>query len=465
MTMVQRWNLPRILDTRIVPILLIAVLGLSAVSGLSAQPGPNGMLAKLAAERAVRLKASFSFGPAIPTTGDAVQFTDTSAGAPTAWQWDFGDGSASTAQHPVHSYAAAGFYRVILTVANGSGSRAARRTVTVVSRSTLFPSFAYSPNYPGVGQIVQFVDTSTGGPDSWQWDFGDGETSRSKNPTHVYRARGFYTVALTVGSGAVYRSAKHTVTVAMASTMAASFGYSPVSPVVGQTVTFTDASTGAPTSWSWSFGDGGTSSSQNPTHVYTGPGTYTATLTVADGTRTNTTTRTVTVTAAPVAAFSYSPASPIAGQAVTVYGHLDGYADLVVVELRGRRDERDPQSQPRLRGGRVLYGEPDRDQRSGIECDDADGDGDGGAGGVVQLQPGIPDRGTGRDVHGHLDGDADLVVVELRGRRDEHDPQPQPHVHGGRVLYGKPDRDQRSGIEFGHPDGHGDGGAGGVVQL
>ncbi|MCK7468516.1 MAG: PKD domain-containing protein [Desulfosudis oleivorans] len=42
----------------------------------------------------------------------------------------------------------------------------------------------------------------------------------------------------------------------MASTLAASFNYSPVSPVVGQTVTFTDASTGTPTSWSWSFGDG-----------------------------------------------------------------------------------------------------------------------------------------------------------------------------------------------------------------
>ena len=58
--------------------------------------------------------------------------------------------------------------------------------------------------------------------------------------------------------------------------------------------------------------------------------------------------------------------------------------------------------------------------------DDADGDGDGRAGGVVQLQPRFPDRGTGRDVHGHLDGDADLVVVELRGRGDEHDPQSQP---------------------------------------
>ena len=48
MTMVHRWNAPRSLATRIVPILLIAVFGLSAVSGLSAQTGPNGMLARLA---------------------------------------------------------------------------------------------------------------------------------------------------------------------------------------------------------------------------------------------------------------------------------------------------------------------------------------------------------------------------------------------------------------------------------
>jgi hypothetical protein len=36
---------------------------------------------------------------------------------------------------------------------------------------------------------------------SWQWDFGDGSSSREKNPVHVYENPGFYKVTLTVKSG------------------------------------------------------------------------------------------------------------------------------------------------------------------------------------------------------------------------------------------------------------------------
>lgn len=43
-------------------------------------------------------------------------------------------------------------------------------------------------------------------------------------------------------------------------------------------VTFTDDSTGVPTSWRWSFGDGATSNAQNPMHTYAAAGYYTVTL-------------------------------------------------------------------------------------------------------------------------------------------------------------------------------------------
>jgi PKD repeat protein len=60
-----------------------------------------------------------------PTSGVApltVNFTDQSTGAPTSWDWTFGDGGTSTAQNPSHQYTAAGTYTVTLTVSNAAGS-------------------------------------------------------------------------------------------------------------------------------------------------------------------------------------------------------------------------------------------------------------------------------------------------------------------------------------------------------
>jgi subtilisin-like proprotein convertase family protein len=67
--------------------------------------------------------ASFSF----TTSGLGAAFTDTSTdtgcggGEIVAWAWSFGDGATSTAQHPSHTYAAAGTYEVSLTVTGASG--------------------------------------------------------------------------------------------------------------------------------------------------------------------------------------------------------------------------------------------------------------------------------------------------------------------------------------------------------
>ncbi|CAN5706772.1 hypothetical protein BH10ACT1_BH10ACT1_36180 [soil metagenome] len=71
--------------------------------------------------------ASFT---AAPPSGPApldVAFTDTSSGAPTSWSWNFGDGTTSTAQSPVHRYTAAGSYTVSLTATNATSSSTSTR--------------------------------------------------------------------------------------------------------------------------------------------------------------------------------------------------------------------------------------------------------------------------------------------------------------------------------------------------
>ena len=64
----------------------------------------------------------------------------------------------------------------------------------------------------------------------------------------------------------------------------------------GNSVAFTDLTTGNPTSWFWNFGDGNSSTLQNPTHTYSNPGTYDVSLTISDGATTETKTKTSFIT-------------------------------------------------------------------------------------------------------------------------------------------------------------------------
>lgn len=74
--------------------------------------------------------ASFSASPGAAAT-HTVNFSDTSTGTPTSWQWDFtNDGIVdSTAQNPSNNYAAAGPFTVKLTVSNSGGSSSVTQVV------------------------------------------------------------------------------------------------------------------------------------------------------------------------------------------------------------------------------------------------------------------------------------------------------------------------------------------------
>lgn len=66
-------------------------------------------------------EVDFSVSDSITCDG-TVQFFDKSENVPTSWQWSFGDGNASTAQNPVHTYTSSGFYSVKLIAGKGGSS-------------------------------------------------------------------------------------------------------------------------------------------------------------------------------------------------------------------------------------------------------------------------------------------------------------------------------------------------------
>ncbi|MDX1500936.1 MAG: PKD domain-containing protein [Thermoanaerobaculia bacterium] len=122
---------------------------------------------------------------------------------------------------------------------------------------------------------VTFINTSTGNPTSFLWEFGDGTRSREENPTHRFPGGGDYVVILTASKPESSDSTSQIVPV-REDELVASFE----ATVDDLTVVFRDTSTGDPTSWFWDFGDRATSTQQNPQHTYAREGAYVVTLTV-----------------------------------------------------------------------------------------------------------------------------------------------------------------------------------------
>jgi uncharacterized repeat protein (TIGR01451 family) len=148
-------------------------------------------------------QAAFAFTPNQPGVNQPVQFTDTSIdpdGQVVSWAWAFGDGAASTVQHPSHTYTATGSYPVVLTITdNDSFTATITRTLSVLVAPVA--DFRYIPTNPRTSESVQFTDLSTdadGNVTAWAWAFGDGAVSTTQHPTHTYSAPGLYTITLQV---------------------------------------------------------------------------------------------------------------------------------------------------------------------------------------------------------------------------------------------------------------------------
>ncbi|MCK4270825.1 MAG: PKD domain-containing protein [Methanogenium sp.] len=142
--------------------------------------------------------ADFTANVTIGTPPLTVKFSDRSTGSPTSWSWDFEESSGGAQENAVHTFDYVGNYNISLTVSKDPGG-----ADTKIIENYIRVGYAPTADFTAVPRsgdnplTVNFTDTSTHDPTSWEWDFGDGRSSILQSPNHVYMYRGRYNVTLT----------------------------------------------------------------------------------------------------------------------------------------------------------------------------------------------------------------------------------------------------------------------------
>ncbi len=238
--------------------------------------------------------------------GSSTTFFDSTLVNPATWLWDFGDGDTSNQQNPIHTYGNDSNYLVKLLVSNTFGCFDSVSKHAIVYTQPV-ANFSNSPACPK--RVTSFIDSSSGNPNKWSWDFGDGVIDSVQNPTHIYTIGGTYNVTLIVenSSGCV-----DSITIPVLISTIPKTSFFADSVCIGYPTTFIDSTNDIYplVSHQWSFGDGRISSVQNPIHQYLTAGTFAVSLTVTNSNGCDSTfIDSVVVYPAPQPSYTYTPLS------------------------------------------------------------------------------------------------------------------------------------------------------------
>jgi gliding motility-associated-like protein len=158
--------------------------------------------------------------------------------------------------------------------------------LSVPKKDLINASFTVTPISQSLPSSTVSISNSTSpGPWSYQWDFGDGTSSTDPNiSSHTYNTYGLYTIRLTVTNNVCIESTIQQIEI-LAIPPIVDFTYDPPSGCVSLTVNFTNLSQFAdPATYQWNFGDQMTSKAINPTHTYYQPGKYSVSLSASNST-------------------------------------------------------------------------------------------------------------------------------------------------------------------------------------
>ncbi len=149
-------------------------------------------------------------------------------------------------------------------------------TIDIGAEGAVPPSAGFSSAQSEINFLEYTFTNSSTGAISYEWDFGDGNTSTEESPTHIYTEADTYTVTL-IATNEAGLSTTLAQTITILAPVTADFT-SEVDADDYRTFNFMDASEGAVTLL-WEFGDGFQFTGMNPSHTYAEDGIYTVSLT------------------------------------------------------------------------------------------------------------------------------------------------------------------------------------------
>lgn len=255
------------------------------------------------------------------------------------WQWNFGDSisgsnNISFFPSPQHVFINSGDFDIRLVVKNALGC-----LDTITKNNYIFVdgprgTFDFEPKIGCAPLTVTFTSETENASD-FTWVFGDGGTATGSSVTWTYNEGGFFLPVLIISDSlntSIGDTSLCSVTIIATDSVFviqgnADFAFLDTLYCPGQTVQFTDASSGIGTitSWHWDFGDGQSSSIQNPTHTFNTPDDQEVTLTIMMDSCESSITKTVRI-------FDFPDVSITNSQLDGCYPHeIDFYVDMNTV--------------------------------------------------------------------------------------------------------------------------------------
>ena len=205
----------------------------------------------------------------------------------TSYLWYFGDGYSSTsnADSVGHNYIGSGYYDIRLyvhdSVTGCNDTLILHNYLHVLQSAPVTASFTMSDSVGCTPLLINFTNTSSNTTTSYEWYFGDSDSSNTYSPSHSYsNLDTVYPTLVAYNVDTTYPCiGKSTMrdTVILHPSAQAHFSADSLQGCLPLTVHFTNVSYNG-ISYYWNFGDGDTSTAVSPVYTYTTAGLFTDTL-------------------------------------------------------------------------------------------------------------------------------------------------------------------------------------------